>query len=190
MQLSVRSDIRQVERMLTNLRKNGVRMAAARAINDTIITLRAQGARAIKRDHPALRIGDIKDNMTLKRAHKFNLRGIVATSGRPLSAMLFQPRGGNMRKRGGASPVTLRIGQGRAQVMYRGRLGFRIKAYGNEVFVRTHGKGRAVRRFRGPSLPGVFRAKGDEFTVMAEQRWIETFRSRLRYEIELAKRSV
>jgi hypothetical protein len=188
MQLSVRSDIRQVERMLTNLRTHGVKMAAARAINDTIITLRAEGARAIKRDHPALRIGDIKDKMTLKRAHKFNLRGIVATTGRPLSALLFQPKGGTMRKRGGTSPVTLRIGQGRAQVMYRGRLGFRIKAYGDEVFVRTHGKGRAVRRFRGPSLPGVFRAKGDEFTVMAERRWIETFKSRLRYEIDLAKR--
>jgi hypothetical protein len=188
MQLNVKSDIREVERMLTGLRKNGVRMAAARAINDTAITLRAEGARIIKADHPALRIGDIKGNMVLKRAHKFNLMGMVATSGRPLSALLFQPRGGKARKRGGATPVTLRIGQGRAQVMYRGRLGFRIPAYGDEVFVRTHAKGRNVRRFRGPSLPGVFRAKGSDMQVIAAERWRTTFNSRLRYEIELAKR--
>lgn len=186
-QIDVRTDIRQAERFYTNLRKHAVKMAAARAINDTLITLRAEGAREIKSEHPALKIGDIKARMTMKRAHKFNLRGMVATQGRPMSALLFRPTGGRKTKRG-TTPIKIMFGRNRGVVDVAGRKGFRIARFGDEVFVRRFAKGRQVRRFRGPSMPGVFRAKGSFMKRLAEQRWQTTFNSRMRYEIELAKR--
>jgi hypothetical protein len=183
-QISVQADISQAQRLFTNLRKDAVLMAAARAINDTIVTVRAEGARMIKQDHPALKIGDIKANMTTKRAHKYNLRGMVATKGRPMSALLFRPTGGKTKR--GAKPVSIMFGTSRGVVMVDGRKGFRIPAYGDEVFVRRFPKGRQVRRFRGPSLPGVFRAKGMSMVALAQQRWTKTFASRMQYEIARA----
>ena len=185
--LDIRVDIKQVQRFYSNLRKNAVPMAAARAINDTIITLRAEGARMIKRDHPALKIGDIKARMNIKRAFKYNLSGSVGTEGSPLSALLFRPTGGRQTKRG-TTPVSIMFGAKRGVVSVDGRKGFRIARFGNEVFVRRFGKGRQVRRFRGPSMPGVFRAKGDEILALARARWAKTFASRMQYEIEVAKR--
>lgn len=200
--IDVRADIRQAQRFLTNLRKNAVPMAAARAINDTLITVRAEGARMIKAEHPALKIGDIKERMTMKRAFKFNLRGMVATQGYPLSALLFRPTGGGraftFRRTGTAGiynaqaarsrPVSIMFGKKRGVVSVDGRKGFRIGKFGNEVFVRKLGKGRQVRRFRGPSMPGVFRAQGLSMQRLAQQKWSRAFASRLQYEIQLAKR--
>lgn len=187
--LDIRTDVREAERFYSNLRKNAVKQAAARAINDTLITLRAEGARMIKQDHPALKIGTIKENMTLKRAHKFNLRGMVATQGRPLSMLLFRVTGGERNARGRIPPAKAVIGKQRTTLEYHGRKAFRIKAFGNEVFVRRQGKGRQVRRLRGPSMPGVFRAKGEFMKSLAETRWRKTFASRMQYEIEQAKRA-
>ena len=200
--LDIRVDIKQAQRFYSNLRKNAVPMAAARAINDTIITLRSEGARMIKRDHPALKIGDIKARMNVKRAFKYNLSGSVGTEGSPLSALLFKPTGGGrqfkFRSTGTAGiynaqavrsrPVTIMFGPKRGVVSVDGRKGFRIARFGNEVFVRRFGKGRQVRRFRGPSMPGVFMAKGSEMLALARARWQKTFASRMQYEIELAKR--
>jgi hypothetical protein len=174
-QLDVRTDIRQAQRFYSSLRKNAVPSAAARAINDVLITLRAEGAREIKKAHPALKIGDIKNNMTMKKAHKFNLRGMVATRGHALSALLFRPTGGKQRKSGTRTPVSIMFGPKRGVVAIDGRKGFRIPRFGDEVFVRRFAKGRQVRRFRGPSMPGVFRAQGPFMQRLAEQRWAVTF---------------
>jgi hypothetical protein len=201
-QLDVRTDIRQAERFFTNLRRNGVKSAAARAINDTLITLRAEGARMIKRDHPALSIGAIKAAITMKRAHKFNLRGMVATTGKPQTLLLFKVRGGdrpfrfgktsragiyNVTRAARVRPLTAQVGKSRSVMQMHGRKAFRVAAYGNEVFVRRFAKGRQIRRLRGPSLPGVFRAKGNDMKTLAQQRWAVAFRSRMAYEIGLAK---
>jgi hypothetical protein len=185
--LDISVDIRQAERFYSNLRKGGVKRAAARAINDTVVTLRAEGAREIKKEHPALSIGTIKSKMTVKRAHYLNLRGMVATQGRPLSALMFSPSGG-IRGKHSTSPVKARFGRNRSVLMYQGRKAFRVKAYGDEVFVRTFAKSRRIRKLRGPSLPGVFRARTPRFLQIARQRWAQTFASRMRFEIAQAKR--
>jgi hypothetical protein len=185
--LDVRADIREAERFYSNLRKNAVKKAAARAINDTLTTLRNEGTKMIKRDHPALKSGEIKRRMNRKLAHMYNLRGSVGTEGFPLSALLFRPQGGRgARKR--VPPVSLHIGKNRFVVDYHGRKAFRVKAFGNEVFVRRFGKGRRLMTWRGPSMPGVFRAKGNEMLALARARWQKTFASRMQYEIALAKR--
>jgi hypothetical protein len=186
-ELDIKIDIRRAQQFYTNLRRNAVKKAAARAINDTLITLRAEGAREIKREHPALSIGLIKNNMVMKRAYYLNLRGSVSTQGRPLSALMFSPSGGIRGKRT-TSPVKARFGKNRTVLTYQGRKAFRVKAYANEVFVRTFAKGRRIRKLRGPSLPGVFRARSERFLQIARERWAQTFASRMRYEISQAGR--
>jgi hypothetical protein len=184
--IDVRADVKEAEKFLSNLERNAVRKAAARAINDTLTTLRAEGARLIKTAHPALRISDIKANMLIKRAGYTNLRGLVSTTGRPLSALLFNVRGGQRRKRG-MTPVTGQFGLQRTALGIGSRAAFRIAKFGDEVFVRRDATGRRVRRLRGPSLPGVFRAQTIKFEQIASERWAITFPNRMRYEIELAK---
>lgn len=199
--LDIRIDVKQAERFYSNLRRNAVKKAAARAINDTLITLRAEGARAIKKQHPALKIGDIKNAMVMHRAFQNYLRGSVDTTGKAQSLLLFRPGGGEVSRRrlgprGQVSfaarrrfrPVTAVIGTKRSVITYQGRKAFRIAAYGNEVFVRKAGKGRGVRKIRGPSLPGVFRAQRALFQQIANTRWPINFKARMAYEIEQAKR--
>lgn len=202
--LDIRADVRQAERFLRNLKRIAVKRAASRAINDAAITVRAEGARAIKREHPALKIGDIKNNIARYRATPQNLRAELKVKGRPLSATLFALRGGQQRTRrsvgvrgqvsltrmGRARPMTAMFGTRRELVQYHGRKGFRVLRYGNEVFVRSNATGRKLRRFRGPSLPGVFRSRSEEFKAIAAERWKVAFPNRLKFEIEQAKVSV
>lgn len=196
--LDIRADVRQVQRLYSNLKKSAVRKAAARAINDVIITVRAEGAREIKKAHPALKIGDIKNAMFMRKANRLTLVGSVDTKGKPQTLLLFSPsapfvfrktgRAGIYNAQRSARPITARIGTKRSVMQYHGRKAFRILAFGNEIFVRRNGKGRQVRRLRGPSLPGVFRAQYARFQTIASQKWAAAFRSRMTYEIELAKR--
>jgi hypothetical protein len=72
--------------------------------------------------------------------------------------------------------------------MYQGRKAFIVDKFGGEVFVRRFPNGRQIRRFRGPSMPGVFRAQGEKFKAIGQRRWAQAFTSRMQYEIELAKR--
>lgn len=201
-QLDIRTDIKQAQRFYSNLRKSAVRKAAARAINDVLVTLRADGARKIKQSHPALKISDIKNNMIVVKANRLVLKGMVETSGTPLSLTLFRPSGGqravsfrktktagiyNATKAARARPVSALIGTKRSAMEVSGRKAFRIPGT-NEIFVRRFGKGRQFRKLRGPSLPGVFRAQYGYFQSLARQKWATAFRSRMAYEIELAKR--
>lgn len=198
MRLDIRADIRDAQRFL-KVTKGGVRRAASRAINDSLITVRAEGAREIKAKHPALKIGEIKRKMLWQRATARTLTGWVETTGTPLPLEMFSLGGGaGTRRRLGVRgqvsltrtnrPLTARMGTKRAQVQYNGRKGFRVLMYGNEVFVRQHPKGRQIRRFRGPSLPGVFRASSPRFKAIAQRRWAAAFPSRMQFEISRAKR--
>lgn len=198
--LDVRADIRQAQRYYSNLRRNAVPKAGARAINDVLITVRAEGAREIKRQHTAMRIGDIKDAMKIDRAFWNKLYGSVSTTGTPLSLLSFSVAGGEVSRRkigprGQVAfslkrrfrPITAVIGTKRAVMQLHGRKAFRVPGT-NEIFVRRNAKGRQFRRLRGPSLPGVFRAQYGRFEALAKKRWPAAFRSRMAYEIELAKR--
>lgn len=179
MRLDVRSDLKEVEALFRELGP-GVQRAAARALNDTIRTVRAEGARAIKREHRGMKIGDIKRAMVMKQAFPKRLQASVDVEGKPLSFTLFRP---HQLKRGG---VKVTLGKQRITLKYKGRKTFRIAKYGNEVFARRFATGRQVRRLRGPSLPGVFRAREEEFGRIAREKLPKAFRSRLQFEIDKA----
>lgn len=181
-QIDVRAQIKEAQQFLKRVEKQAYRKATARALNDTVRTLRAEGAREIKKSHPALRIGDIKRAMVESKAHQYKLTASVKTTGRPLSLKLFNLK---QLKRG---TITAKIGRRQRPVMHRGRKGFIVAKYGNEAFVRRFPTGRQIRRFRGPSLPGVFRAQTSKFKRIAGERFPKAFYSRMQYEIERAKR--
>ena len=179
--VDVEVDVKEVRRLWSELGK-GVDRAAARALNDTMTTVISQGARSIKSRHSALKIGDIKRRMVRFRAHANRLTTVVSVTGKPLSLSLFRPS--DKRKAG----VTAVIGTRRVLMGVAGRRAFRIPAYGNEYFVRRNVKGRAVKRVRGPSLPGAFRAASKDFERIAIDRWNVAFPSRVRFEIDKAQR--
>lgn len=179
--LNVKADLKEVRKLFRELGP-GVDRAASRALNDTITTVRAEGAREIKAKHKALRIGDIKREMKLGRATRRLLKASTTTAGRPLPLGMFKP---SAKKRAGVTAV---IGTQRVLMGQQGRRAFVIAKFGSEYFVRRFARGRAVKRIRGPSLPGVFRASIDRFRAIAQARWVKTFPNRLRYEIEKAER--
>ncbi len=179
-EIVVKADIRKAQRFVRDLDRRAIDVAAARAMNDTIRTVRAEGARLIKRAHPAMKIGEIKREMHVTKASRWKLRASVRTFGKPLSLLRF----GASETRSG---VSARIGQGRKRVVfYQGRKAFRVKAYQGEIFVRRFEKGRQIRRFRGPSMPGVFRAQRGKFLQIVAKRWPVTFASRMQHEINKA----
>lgn len=177
--LDVRADIKEAQALFRHLGP-GVAKAAARALNDSIVTVRAEGARAIKRQHPAMRVGDIKKEMNVKKAYHRHLVASVDTTGKPLSLLSFKAR--DTRK-----GVTAQVGRKRHTVEMQGRKAFFIPKYGGEVFVRRAATGRQIRRVRGVSMPSVFRARSDEFEEIAKKRWAVTFPNRLRFEIAKAE---
>ena len=182
MRLDVRADVKGAQRFVRELDKRAVPRAAARAMNDTITTVRAEGAREIKKRHPQLKIGDIKHEMKVTKANQYQLHASVDVTGKPTSLLIWGAR--QVKKHGGG--VTARIGQTRRMATYKGRKAFIIESYKGEVFVRRFATGRQVRRLRGPSLPGVFRAQERKFKRIAEQRWPRAFKSRMDFEIDKA----
>lgn len=184
MQISIRTEFKQALRFYRELGKKAVARGASRAMNDTVVTVRAEGAREINKRHPQLKIGMIKREMRVKKANQYNLRASVEVEGKPTSLLLWGARG--VKKHGGG--VTARIGGKRQMAFYRGRKAFIVPKYGGEVFVRRHDKGRQIRRFRGPSLPGVFRAQELKFKRIANKRFQRAFKSRMDYEIARAAR--
>ncbi len=178
--VDIRADIAQVRALYGSIGK-GVERAAARALNDTVRTLRADGARIIKRKHPALKISDIKRAMVVTKATPRQLFASVDVAGKPLSLLRFRP---HQLKRAG---VKVSLGTRRVTLTYKGRKTFRVPAMHNDVFARRYATGRQIRRLRGPSLPGVFRAREREFTALARALFPKRLESRIQYELRKAE---
>lgn len=179
--ISVEADLVEVRRYFRELGP-GVDRAAARALNDTITTVRAKGARAIKARHKALKIGDIKREMNVSRARPGHLTAAVSVHGRPLPLRFFRAK----QLKSGTKAT---IGQNRILLGIAGRRVFQIASKGGDFFIRRKGGGRRIRRYRGPSLPGAFRAQEGEFREIAIDRWRVTFPNRLRFELDKAIRA-
>jgi len=177
--LDIKTDLKEAQRYLRELGP-GVDRAAARAINDVLTTLGMKGRQAMKKENRALKIGDIKANMKTTKANRLHLGGSIEVSGKPLSLLLFKPKQFKLGTKAIMGNVNTLLGS-------EGRRVFHIPDFGGEYFIRKAAGGRSVRRFRGVSLPGAFRAREDEFMLIARTRWETTFPNRLTYEIEKAR---
>lgn len=76
-----------------NLNKNGVKPAVARALNKTVVTGRAEGARAIQAAGYNMKAGDIKRALRAdQRATRANLNAQITASGQPIPLIQFAAR--------------------------------------------------------------------------------------------------
>lgn len=182
MHISIRTEFRQAERFYRHLGKTAVPKAAARAINKTLQGLRTDGARAIRKAHPGgPKIGEIKQELKLYKANFRQLRGVIYVTGRPMSLLRF----GATQLKSGASA---RFGRNRKGVIrYHGKPAFILASKGGEVFVPRSGGG--IRRFRGPSMPGMFRAQLPEFKRSVRERWPKEMERSMKFEIQRAARA-
>jgi len=176
--VSVQADLREARKMFRELGP-GVDRAASRALNDAMTTVIAKGAREMKKTLPGLNVSTIKSHIKRQRATFRRLSTDIWTSGFPLSGHLFKPAA---TRKG----ITVKLGKRRTLARVGSRKAFQVAKFGTKVFVRRSSTDRRIRLFRGPSLPGVFRARTAEFQRIARERWAVTFPSRLRFEIEKA----
>lgn len=183
-QVNIQAETQWAQKFLRILSKDAYKKATARAINDTARTVRKEGAQLIRGRHKALRISDIKGDIRWRKAYPGRLWSTLKVSGKPLSLTKFRP---HELKRGG---VKVTIGTQRVNFTYRGRKLFRVAKFGNEIFARKFGGGRQIRQIRGPSLPGVFRARERQLQGIVRDRFPRNFRSRMQHEVDKAARKM
>lgn len=184
--IDVRADIRSAQVFLRELAgERGTARATSRSLNRTATTVRAEAARLMQKKR-ALRIGVIKNAMSIKRSTAVDLVAIVTTSGRPIPIRHFA----NMGQRG----VTARVVPGSKRVLLRRRGN---KAFttphlggGTTVFVRQ-GSGRLpiVKWPAVPGLPTVF-VQGHivrALKAIVSSVFPRRFREEMNYEISKAK---
>lgn len=175
----MRADIRSAQIFLRELGgagANGTKRAAARALNRTGITVRAEAARLIQQKR-ALRIGEIKKALSLKRATVNNLVATVTATGASISIRHFA--------RHGVRGVTVRIEKGgkRTRLMRYGNKAFINPVWRPGVFVRTTKKRLPIEAW--PRVPGIPRVFVQRAIIDAMKRVVATvFPPRIRHELQ------
>lgn len=174
--IDVRADIRKAQIFLQALGENGTKRATARALNRTATTVRAEAARLIRKKR-ALRIGEIKKALSIKRATTGSLAATVTAKGRSISIRHFAkygPRG-----------VTVRIAEGgkRTLLTRYGNKAFVNPVWRPGVFVRTTKKRLPIEAWtRVPGIPTVF---VQQAIVDAIKRVVaHVFPARIKHELE------
>jgi hypothetical protein len=184
--IDVRADIRQAQIFLRELAgEKGTARATSRALNRTATTVRADAARLMQKKR-ALRIGVIKQSLSIHRATVFNLEARVTTSGKAIPIRHFS----NVGKRG----VTARVEPGTKRVL--------LRRHGNKAFTTPYLGGGVtvfVRRGRSrlpiakwspvPGLPTVFVQSHITRALKAVVASVfpRRFKEEMNYEINKAK---
>jgi hypothetical protein len=179
MQLNVRVDIEEVKRMATDVQRNRVPNAAARAINKTLANVRTEASKQIRQER-ALSASTVKDALTIHRATKMLLIGDVTASGRPIPLKEYQAR----QTRSG---VTVKVSPGpRKLVTFAGNKGFIVNKIGGHVFARTGKQRLPIKKLYGPSIPATF-VKERVLAALdrvAGDAWHKRLAEELRYEFD------
>lgn len=143
--IDLRADLTQVQRALGGLRGQAP-VVIARAINRTLVPVRATAAREIARDM-RLRVGTARGAMALQRATPARPTGAVAASGKRIPLIEF-------RARQTQPGVSYDLGRGRQVAA-----GSFIPTFntGRRGVFRRRGRARLpIAELHGPSIPRVF----------------------------------
>lgn len=180
--IDVQADLREVEKMFRGLGP-GVDRAAARALNKTAITVRAQAARDIQQKRN-LKIGTIKQSLKIRRARHNRLSVEIEATGKAIAIRHFGARQSGK----GVTVKILRKGK-RTVLRKFGNKAFISKkaSMGGNVFVRTTAKRLPIVKWPGvPGIASVFEQKQIEQRMRREARkiWPKRLRQELNFEIE------
>lgn len=104
-QVSVKADMRRVVLQLGRLQEEVTGKAAARALNRTAVTIRAEASREIRKVYN-LKAAELRDELRLTRATARSLRAVVSAKGRRLTLMRF-----NAKQNARGVAVTIKRGQ-------------------------------------------------------------------------------
>lgn len=157
--VSVKTDIDRALRKL-HLTKDESRKAIARALSKTATTARAEAARDIRDAGYGLKIGDIKDAISIRRATAYDLKALVRATGRPIPLIQY---GARQTKKG----VTVNVKNGRKRIahafiatMPNGHKGVFVRKGDQHRRVMRNGRvvstGLPIRELYGPSIPSAF----------------------------------
>jgi len=149
--------------------KNGRARALTRAINRTLITVRAEAARAVAQD-TGLKVTAVKKAMKIANATFSTLTGGVLVTGKRIPLIEFGAKGPRPSRGRRGSAVTASTGPGRSRQSYPGAFIATVKAgtrgeIHEGIFVRrlpslrrsvgSRGFNLPIKQLFGPSLPKV-----------------------------------
>lgn len=134
--------------------------AISRAMTKTATTARAEAARVIKAEGYGVKIGLIKEALSIRRAAPDKLEAAVRAKGRPLALIHF---GARQTKKG----VTANVKHGRKlwpgafiATVKNGHRGVFVHASGTQTGKRGHSiRNRRIIEKLGPSVPGMMRQR-------------------------------
>lgn len=134
--------------------------AIARALNKTATTARAQAGRNIRDAGYGIKVGAVKDAISIRRASPTELRSVVRATGRPIPLIKYSARQT-------AKGVTVAVKNGRKLIthafiatMGSGHKGVFIRTGNAHKKVRKNGRviqsGLPIKELFGPSIPSAF----------------------------------
>lgn len=169
-----------------NVSQERARRALVRTLNKVAITVRAEAARKIRDVGYGLKIGDIKDNIDIRKANVQNATVIIRASGRPIPLIKYAAREN-------AQGVSVQVLHGRKTIphafiatMPTGHRGVFVRKKGTELGKR--GKPILQRHLAhelfGPSVPQAMakQAVGKAMEDQARARFPTVLGQELAYE--------
>lgn len=177
LKISVQSDLRQAVARLESDVGAQLGAAAARALNRSAVTTRAEAARKI-RERYNLKVGTAKAQMRIDRASRNRLTAQVIVSGRPIPLFEFSARAG-------AAGVSVEILRGKRRTL-KGRFLARMKSGHQGVYERKGKPRLPIRELFTVGLPAMFTQR----TVLTaiEKVALERFRVELDRELKFRTR--
>lgn len=180
MQISVRSNIKEVTRNLSKLEKKYVPNATRNAINDTLFGLRDEFSKEMKSvfDVP-VSFTTSKKAWYIEKAQKNKLQGVLHLKRAQAKYLQYQIAGGPQKPEGGkrkAIPVP--------QEKYRAKHGG-LKRNWKAILDRPQYFSGTVKKLRGggESRPGIYLRKGKRKWSKSEKRMVgQTFRLEVSWE--------
>lgn len=131
--------------------KNGQARAINRAINKTLITARAEAARAVAAD-TGLRVSVVKDAMKIANSNFSTLTGGVLVTGKRIPLIEFHGTGPEPSR--GRGRVTYRMGAGGSTTVKSAFIAT-MRSGHRGIFKRTAKRRLPITELFGPSLPKV-----------------------------------
>lgn len=104
--VDVRMDVRGTRRYLSEVERRVVPQVTVRALNRVGTTVKAEAARAIREEAPALKIGRIKQRITIRRANPIGPEVVITARGAGMPLIEYRAR----QVRGGVA-VTIKRGR-------------------------------------------------------------------------------
>lgn len=180
MRLNMAADIREAEKMLTFVEREGLPRATTRSVNKTAKQVQSVAVKLIAKD-VGITQKNVRKSMVFKRATSGSQRSVITAMGKRIPLMAMKAR------------------QVRRGITYRGQGGKRKSVEGAFITTMPKGhrsvfkrKGKArlpIVKLHGPSVPKIFvkDAVNRAMEITAKERWDINFAREMNFELYKAR---